>query len=65
MDIERIGRVRLMMRLPHHRTKLAEGNFLALTSLIESYGAAVIAKQERDCQAIEERVDRLLSFRET
>jgi hypothetical protein len=37
-----------MMRLPN-RKKLADGNFLALTNLIESYGAAMIAKQERDC----------------
>lgn len=65
MDFERIGRARLMMRLPHHRKKLAYGNFLALTNLIESYGAALIAKQERDCQAIEEKVERLLSCLKT
>ena len=61
MDFERIGRARLMMRLPHHRKKLAESEFLALTSLIENYGAAVIEIKEYDCQAIEEKVDRLLS----
>ncbi|MGT2443068.1 hypothetical protein ACU4I5_10820 [Ensifer adhaerens] len=61
MDFERIGRARLMVRLPHHRKKLAERDFLALTSLIESYGVAVVDKQERDCQAIEVKVDRLLS----
>lgn len=48
VDFDRIGRASVMMRLPN-RKKLADGNFLALTNLIESYGAAMIAKQERDC----------------
>ena len=41
-----------MMRLPHHRKELAEGNFLALPSLIESYGAAVLRLSGADEEPI-------------
>ncbi len=77
MDFETIGRARMMIRLPGHRGKLRELSCLALTSLIESYGVAVmaledlrknatpderlIAQYEYDCQAFEEKVVRLLS----
>lgn len=69
VDFERIGRARLMMRLPRYRKQLSELNFLALTSLFESYGVAVTtrdglsedeAMQESACRAIEEKVVRLL-----
>lgn len=77
MDFEKIGRARLMVRLPRHRKQLAELKFLALNSLIEAYGIAVItrdelrehatsgepliAEYEDSCQAIEDKVLRLLT----
>ncbi|MBD9652847.1 hypothetical protein JVX98_04155 (plasmid) [Ensifer sp. PDNC004] len=77
MDFERIGRARLMMRLPRHRKQLLELRFLALSTLIEAYGVAVVTRDELSehamsnepltaeyadkCQAIEDKVVMLLT----
>ncbi|MCY1239413.1 hypothetical protein D9M72_522060 [compost metagenome] len=77
MDFEKIGRARLMMRLPRHRQQLAELRFLSLSTLLEACGIAVItrdelrehaisgepltARYENDCQAIEDKVVSLLT----
>lgn len=69
MDFERIGRTRLMMRLPQHREFISKGSFLALTNLLEAYGRTCVKRDEtrskqndsrlledyeRECLALEE-----------
>ncbi|CAN7738780.1 MULTISPECIES: hypothetical protein [Ensifer] len=77
MDFEKIGRARLMIRLPRHRKQLSELRFLALSTLIEAYGLAVVTRNELSehamsdeplkaeytdkCQAIEDEVVTLLT----
>lgn len=77
MDFEKIGRARLMMRLPRHRKQISELRFLALNSLMAAYGVAVITRDElrehamsdepltvvyeSNCQAIEDKVVMLLT----
>ncbi|NRP21595.1 hypothetical protein LPJGGPFB_04854 [Ensifer adhaerens] len=46
MDFEKVGRARLMMRLPNHRKQISDANFLAITDLLEAYGLAVIKRDE-------------------
>lgn len=43
MDFEKIGRARVMVRLPRYRKQLSDLDFLALSSLLEAYGVAVTA----------------------
>ncbi len=47
MDFEKIGRARLMVRLPRYRKQLSELDFLALSSLLEAYGVAASPDDER------------------
>lgn len=77
MDFEKIGRARLMMRLPRHRKQLSELRFLALSALVEAYGIAVVTRDGLSehamsdeplkavyvdrCQAIEDKVVMLLT----
>jgi hypothetical protein len=77
LDLEKIGRARLMIRLPRHRKQLSELRFLALSTLIEAYGLAVVTRNELSehamsdeplkaeyadkCQAIEDEVVTLLT----
>ncbi len=77
LDFEKIGRARLMMRLPRHRKQLSELRFLALSTLIKAYGLAVVngnelsvhavsdeplkAEYAEKCQAIEDKVVMLLT----
>jgi hypothetical protein len=77
MDFEKIGRARLMMRLPRHRKQISELRFLALNSLMAAYGVAVITRDElrehamsdepltvayeSNCQAIEDKEVMLLT----
>ncbi|MEI2302516.1 hypothetical protein [Ensifer sp. MJa1] len=77
MNFEKIGRARLMMRLPRHRKQLSELRFLALSTLIEAYGMAVVTRDELSghamsdeplaaeyadkCKAIEDKVAMLLT----
>lgn len=77
LDFEKIGRARLMIRLPRHRKQLSELRFLALSTLIEAYGMAVVTRDESSehamsderltaehankCQAIEDKVVMLLT----
>ena len=46
MDYEKIGRTRMMVRLPRHRAQLAKLNFSALTDLLADYGEAVVKRDE-------------------
>ncbi len=66
-----------MIRLPRHRKQLSELRFLALSTLIEAYGLAVVTRNELSehamsdeplkaeyidkCQAIEDEVVTLLT----
>ncbi len=79
MDFEKIGRARVMVRLPRYRKQLSDLDFLALSSLLEAYGVAVtsfeslqdheksehalVAEYARQCQAIEEKIAMLLNSR--
>ena len=44
MDFEKIGRTRLMVRLPRHRQQLAKLRLLSLSTLLEACGIAVITR---------------------
>lgn len=46
MDYERIGRARMMVRLPRHRVQLAEIKLALLCELLEIYGLAVVKRDE-------------------
>ncbi len=46
MDFEKVGRSRLIMRLPRHRRQIADANFLAFTLLLERYGEAAMKRDE-------------------
>lgn len=46
MDLEKIGRAHMMMRLPRQRTQLAQLTSPALCSLLERYGTAVMKRDE-------------------
>lgn len=46
MDFEKVGRARMMMRLPRHRKQISDANFLAITDLLEAYGLAAIKRDE-------------------
>ncbi|KQW60565.1 MULTISPECIES: hypothetical protein [unclassified Ensifer] len=46
MDFEKIGRGRMMMRLPRHRRQISDANFLAMTHLLEAYGEAAMKRDK-------------------
>lgn len=46
MDFEKVGRSRMMMRLPRHRKQISDANFLAINDLLEAYGLAAIKRDE-------------------
>lgn len=46
MDFEKVGRTRMMMRLPRHRKQISGANFLAINDLLEAYGQAAIKRDE-------------------
>lgn len=46
MDFEKVGRARMMMRLPAHRKKISDANFEAINELMEAYGVAVLNRDE-------------------
>ncbi|MGF6178884.1 hypothetical protein [Ensifer sp. 4252] len=46
MDFEKVGRTRMMMRLPRHRKQISEANFLAINHLLEAYGEAAMKRDE-------------------
>lgn len=46
MDFERVGRARIMMRLPRHRRQISDANFRAITDLLEAYGIAAMKRDE-------------------
>lgn len=46
MDYERIGRARMMVRLPNHRRQLANLKLALLCDLLENYGRAVVKRDE-------------------
>ncbi|MNL35399.1 hypothetical protein D3C87_1574320 [compost metagenome] len=46
MDYERIGRARMMVRLPNHRRQLAQLKIALLCDLLENYGLAVVKRDE-------------------
>ncbi|NRP21568.1 hypothetical protein LPJGGPFB_04827 [Ensifer adhaerens] len=75
MDYEKIGRARMMVRLPKHRLQLAELRTAAICELLENYGLALtkrddlrvqggpphlIAQYEELCQALEDNAVKLI-----
>lgn len=46
MDFEKIGRARMMMRLPRHRKQISDANFLAINDLLEAYCLAAMKRDE-------------------
>ncbi|MGF6178169.1 hypothetical protein [Ensifer sp. 4252] len=78
MDLEKIGRAHMMLRLPRQRIQLAQFTYPALCGLLESYGVAVmkrdelrdsgnteatlLAEYEYQCWAIEEEVLALIAL---
>ncbi|WP_457584943.1 hypothetical protein [Ensifer canadensis] len=46
MDFEKVGRARMMMRLPRHRKQISDANFLAINNLLEAYGVAAVKRDE-------------------
>ncbi|WP_147294614.1 hypothetical protein [Ensifer sp. M14] len=54
MDLERIGRAHMMLRLPRQRMELAQSQSPAFCDPLERYGVAVIRRDElRDCENTE------------
>ena len=51
MDFQKVGRARMMMRLPRHRKQIADANFVAITELLEAYGKAAMTRDELREQA--------------
>lgn len=51
MDFQKVGRARMMMRLPRHRKQIADANFVAITDLLEAYGKAAVTRDELREQA--------------
>lgn len=47
MDCQKVGRARIMMRLPSHRRQLSDVNFLAIIDLLEACGMAAIKRDSR------------------
>ena len=50
MDFEKVGRSRLIMRLPMHRRQIADAHFLAFTLLLARYGEAAMKRDELRAQ---------------
>ncbi|MCY1249403.1 hypothetical protein D9M72_629320 [compost metagenome] len=46
MDFEKVGRSRMMMRLPRHRKQISDANFLAINALLGAYGQAAVKRDE-------------------
>ncbi|KQW67196.1 hypothetical protein ASD03_09905 [Ensifer sp. Root127] len=46
MNFEKVGRTRMMMRLPRHRKQISDANFLAINDLLEAYGVAAMKRDE-------------------
>lgn len=76
MDFEKIGRTRMMIRLPRHRRQLADLNYSALCDLLERYGIAamkrdelraykgneeMLAEYDEQCQAMEDQAVKLIA----
>ncbi|WP_312366950.1 hypothetical protein [Ensifer sp.] len=51
MDYEKIGRARMMVRLPSHRIPFAEQKTTALRDLFENYGRALVKRDELRAQS--------------
>lgn len=77
MDFEKVGRARMMMRLPRHRKQISDANFPAISDLLNAYGAAamkrdslreqltpgtsVMEEYEDLCQKLEDDIVRMLA----
>lgn len=76
MDFEKVGRARMMMRLPKHRKQISDANFLAITDLLKAYGAAAMKRDslreqltpgaavndyEDRCQKLEDAIVQMLA----
>ncbi|SDN96153.1 hypothetical protein [Ensifer sp. YR511] len=46
MDFEKVGRGRMMMRLPRHRKQISDANFRAINDLLEAYDLAAVKRDE-------------------
>ncbi|OCP35982.1 hypothetical protein [Ensifer sp. LC163] len=46
MDFEKVGRSRMMMRLPRHRKQISDAHFLAINDLLKAYGRAAMKRDQ-------------------